>query len=302
MLSCVAFVIAAARADASTVEISPNVYMPLLNLGNYNFSTNVSLWLELGGRGVDTAYSYGDDVQRDAGAAIAAAIAAGTVTREQVFVTTKVPCCPDDFSTSGACAHHSGHFPAEDAAKDLELLGLEYADLILMHWPCQTMEETLASYASLESVVADGKARAIGVSNFNATVLAGVLAMATVKPAINQCAFSVGNHKPTETATGEDDVTRAACAAAGVTYSAYSPLGGLSDVDVLHDPAVLAIAASHNRTAAQVALRWVVQQQVVAVSASTEEKYDVGDLEIFDFELTADEMATLTAIQPNSVN
>ena len=79
-----------------------------------------------------------------------------------------------------------------------------------------------------------------------------------------------------------------------MTYSAYSPLGGLSGIDVLHDPVVERIAAAHNTSTAQVALRWVVQQGVVAVTASDKASYDVSDLNIFGFELTEADMAALS--------
>ena len=86
------------------------------------------------------------------------------------------------------------------------------------------------------------------------------------------------------------------CREKKITYSAYSPLGGLSGVDVLKNPTVLAVGEAHNKSSAQVALRWVTQQGVVAVTASTKASHLRGDLGIFDFTLTDDEMASLTKI------
>lgn len=121
-----------------------------------------------------------------------------------------------------------------------------------------------------------------------------------MKPAINQCGYSIGGHDAAETAWGRDDPTVAACQAANITYSAYSPLGGWTKVDVLKDPNVLAVAATHNVSAAQVALRWVTQQQIVVVTSSDKVSHDEGDLAIFDFELSSAEMARLTAVHASS--
>ena len=88
----------------------------------------------------------------------------------------------------------------------------------------------------------------------------------------------------------------AKCKEKGITYSAYSPLGGLSGVDVLSNPTVKSIGAKHGKSSAQVALRWVTQQGVVAVTASTKASHLESDLGIFDFSLTAEEMAALTKI------
>merc|ERR1711871_465249 len=104
--------------------------------------------------------------------------------------------------------------------------------------------------------------------------------------------FSIGGHN--YSTLGRDLDTLAKCREKGITYSAYSPLGGLSHIDVMHDADVVQIAKRHGVSAAQVALRWVVQQGVVAVTASMQEKYDVEDLHVFSFELTDTEMAILT--------
>ena len=149
-------------------------------------------------------------------------------------------------------------------------------------------------------------------------------AAAKVKPAINQCGYSIAGH--TLDAWGRDDATVAACKKHNVTFEAYSPLGGWvcfaafeptrpglrASADcvfasgrlqakggtgrILTDPTVNAIGKAHNKSSAQVALRWVVQQGIVAVTSSNEHDYDVADLEIFDFELTAQEMAALAAL------
>merc|ERR1712094_26462 len=112
-------------------------------------------------------------------------------------------------------------------------------------------------------------------------------------PAVNQCGFSVGNHNAST--FGRDMQTLAKCKEKGITYSAYSPLGGLSGVNVLGNPVVKAVGAAHNKSTAQVALRWVTQQGVVAVTASEAVSHLQTALDSFDFTLSDAEMARLSS-------
>lgn len=192
----------------------------------------------------------------------------------------------------------------EQVGHDFATLGLDYVDLLLIHWPCDTVEDTLKTYRALEPLVASGKARAIGFSNFNADMVEKMMQRGLkVKPAVNQCAFSVGGHlrnRPGAEEWGRDDATVAMCKKHGITYEAYSPLGGWAlggTGRILKNPTVNAIAKAHNKSAAQVALRWVVQQDIVAVTSSNEKKYDESDLALWDFSLTNDEMAALAALK-----
>ena len=109
-----------------------------------------------------------------------------------------------------------------------------------------------------------------------------------------QCGFSIGGHN--HSALGRDIATLRKCEELNITYSAYSPLGGLSGVNVLGNPTVLGIGKLHNKTSAQVALRWVTQQGGVAVTASNKSSYDKEDLDIYDFTLSDAEMTALSAI------
>ena len=137
--------LSASTADVpKTKEISPGVFMPYVNLGGvHSHPSNYSLWLELGGTGLDSALMYGDDVQVEVGTAIAAS----GIARKDLFITSKIPCCPAGFSTY--CAWYKQEYPRPLpgdmlAEMDNRLLGLDYVDLMLLHWPCDTMEETLA--------------------------------------------------------------------------------------------------------------------------------------------------------------
>jgi len=171
-------------------------------------------------------------------------------------------------------------------AHDLKVLGLDYVDLMLVHWPCTTVDESVATYKAVEKMIEDKTARAIGVSNFNSTIFPEFLSKVSIKPAVNQCQMSIGDH---------DDDTIKFCKVNNITYQAYSPLGGLSHVDVLHDPDVKKIAENYSVSPAQVALRWVAQYGCIFVTAATKKDYLVEDLDIFSFELTDDEMDLLAS-------
>ena len=210
--------------------------------------------------------------------------------------------CPEGNPEGGLtswCKWYDSEYADLDAGVrgdiDLRLLGLPQVDLMLLHWPCSTMAGTIKTYRALEQFKLAGKAKAIGISNFNSSAIDALYAAGLrVEPSVNQCGFSIGGHN--ESVFGRDDATLAKCKAKGITYSAYSPLGGLSHVDVLHDPRVLRVAAAHKKSAAQVALRWVIQQEVVAVTASTKIAHLEADLQVFDFSLTATEMELLAKI------
>lgn len=274
------------------VTIAPGVSMPLLNFGIQKDHTAA---IKAGARGIDTALTYGNAQQVEVGKAMRES----GVPRAELFVTTKIPCCPSPF-TSLLCFNQSANATA-NVEHDLKELGLGYVDLLLVHWPCARIEDTVATYLALEPYVLSGVARAIGVSNFNASALAGLLPRVNIPPAVNQCGFSIAGHDETSSHWGRDDGTRSACVKNGVQYSAYSPLGGLTKGGtgrVLRDPTVAAIAAAHNRSTAQVALRWVTQNNVVAVTSSGELSHIESDLATFDFTLSDTEMATLAAIPP----
>ena len=149
-----ALVAATATASPTSTEIAPGVFMPFVNLGGVRSRpSNYTAWFEAGGIGVDTALTYGVAVQTATGKAVAAA----SLARSKIFVTTKVPCCPEG-SLPQDCGKHNTTI-AQDAAADLAQLGLDYVDLLLLHWPCDTIEQTIASYKALEPLVASGKVR-----------------------------------------------------------------------------------------------------------------------------------------------
>ena len=153
--------------------------LPFANIGGvHSFPSNYSLWLDLGGRGLDTALIY-DHSDHDVQWHVGEAVRTSALQRDQIFVTTKVPCCPakgvfvQGFDADGWCqknGYYSGSQTIADSVEhDLSQLQMPFVDLLLLHWPCGTVKQTVAAYRQLEPFVHSGKARAIGVSNMNAS-------------------------------------------------------------------------------------------------------------------------------------
>lgn len=270
--------------------------MPMMNFGICNHT----LWLQSGGRGIDTALVYGDAAQAEVGSAIRSS----GLARSTVFVTTKIPCCPArrweayNNQSESLCAKQPSN-ASSNIEHDLKTLGMDYVDLMLMHWPCDEFEDTLATYQEMERMLSQGKARAIGVSNFNAQLVDKLVKHAKVPPAVNQCGHSIAGHTQTPQ-WGRDDGTVQMCKRYNVTYQAYSPLGGWvlgGTGRVLNNPSVKAVAATHNKSSAQIALKWLVQQNIVVVTSSNEFKYDISDQQLWDFALSKDEMEKLASVR-----
>ena len=205
------------------IEIAPGVLMPALNFG---IQKNHSVSINLGAMGLDTANVYGDAQQREVGRAVRAAVAGG-IPRGELFLTSKIECCPGKefagkIQSDLLCLIKKN--PIANLKHDFTVLGVDYVDLMLLHWPCDNLDASVTAYKAMEQVYHAGRARAIGVANFNATQLAAFLPRVSVKPAVNQCGYSIAGH--TDERWGRDDTTRLACRARNITYSAYSPLGG----------------------------------------------------------------------------
>jgi len=289
------------------VEIAPGVHMPMVANG---ITSDYSLWLAKGGRHIDTAFLYGDARQRSVGHALVAS----ALPRAAVFITTKVNCCPTD-RCPGFCStppKEVGIPPLasveEQFEHSLDLLGMDYVDLLLLHFPCSAFEDTARAYASLERIHWRGQAKAIGVSNLNASTLAALLARSTVKPAVNQAALSIAGHPAVHDGDaascqegsrlyGSDLETVRFCQSHGITYMAYSPLGSISRVNVLHQPAVHAAVRAHDVSAAQVGIRWLVQQGIAVVTATSDSQHVAEALDVFNFALSEREMAALTRVR-----
>jgi len=249
--------------------------MPLVSLGHPDDGTqeddSAKLWLSLGARGIDTAFSYHNQDL------VGKAVRASGIPREEIFVTTKVPC--------KATAEES----LDAIREDLKELQMDSVDLMLIHFPCSHYKISggnAAAWQGLQKALELNLTRSIGVSNFAVDDVKEVLAVGGVQPAVNQCQMSIGSH---------DDVTIEFCQENGITYEAYSPL---RHVD-FSDATINEIATAHGKSVAQVALRWINQQGVtLATSPGTDEQYAREDADVYmnPFDLTDDEMTKLSAL------
>ncbi|HZJ65218.1 MAG TPA: aldo/keto reductase [Kofleriaceae bacterium] len=222
--------------------------------------------LELGYRHIDTARIYGNEGD------VAEAIRASSVPRSEIFVTTKL--WNDDHGYDEALRAFD---------KSLGRLGMEYVDLYLVHWPVQGKRRD--SWRAMERVFADGKAKAIGVSNYLVPHLREVLGDAKVRPHVNQIELSPFLQRR---------YTVALCKEEGIVVEAYSPLTRGKKLD---DPVVGEVARAVKRTPAQVLLRWGIQHGFVVLPKSVRRPRIAENAAVFDFALDAAQMARLDGLE-----
>lgn len=260
----------------------------------------VSLALDAGFRHLDTAYCYG--TERHLGDLLGRRFADAALTREDVFLTTKLahPAAPPHVAISHRLTFDWQAQPdlrqriLDDFDRSKEKAGIGYYDLLLMHWP-GPFDNTDAEFgrraraeiwSAFEEIYQRGDARAIGVSNFNREHLEPLLETAAIRPMINQIEL----HPYCRDAELIDY-----CRDAGMAIEAYAPLasGGLG---LLEDPTVTDIARRTGRSTGQVILRWHVQHGHVVLPKSSSSRRLAENLAVFDFELDADSMARLDAL------
>lgn len=260
--------------------------MPLYGLGVWQYNNSLaqqatSLAFSLGYRHVDTALVYENQV------GVGAALKGTGLPREQYFVTSKVP---GGMNTAAATK-------AFDQC--LTELGLEYVDLMLLHFPADFSGKggdlRKEQWLALEAWAKSGKARAIGISHYCQRQTEDILAVATVPIAVNQVQYHVGMGSAGALSTDDKPYFESK----GILYQSFSPLCGPCDPphnkELITGELVTSIGAAHNKTGAQVALRWLVQQGIPVIPKSSERKHLQENADIFDFQLTDAEMATLTA-------
>ncbi|WP_030694857.1 aldo/keto reductase [Streptomyces albidoflavus] len=255
------------------IILNNGVQMPQLGFGVWQVPddeafTAVGAALDAGYRSIDTAAAYGNEE------GTGKAIARSGIPREELFVTTKL--------------WNSDH--GYDAAlrafdSSLEKLGLDHVDLYLIHWPLPAKDTAVDTYKALEKIYSEGRARAIGVSNFLPEHLERLIDATSVIPAVNQ--IELHPHLQQRAAREYHDEQ-------GITTEAWSPLG--QGKGLLEVPAVVAIARKHNVTPAQVVLRWHVQLGNLAIPKSVTPSRIVENIDVFSFELDEEDMAAIRAL------
>ncbi|EST56664.1 glyoxal reductase [Brevibacillus panacihumi W25] len=262
----------------ATTTLSNGVKMPWFGLGVFKVEEGpelvnaVQTAIRHGYRSIDTAAIYGNE--EGVGEGIRQGLKEAGIKREELFVTSKV---------------WNADLGYESTRKAFELslkkLGLEYLDLYLIHWPVAGKYKE--AWRALEQLYKEGRIKAIGVSNFQIHHLQDLMQEAEIKPMINQVEF---HPRLTQTEL------RAFCKEQGIQVEAWSPLmqGQLLDHPVLKE-----IADRHHKSIAQVILRWDLQHGVVTIPKSTKEQRIKENADIFDFELTAEDMQLIDAMNEN---
>ena len=266
--------------DAGTVMLNNGVSMPILGIGTFSLSDSEAeesvYWaLRDGYRLIDTARIYGDEA--GVGRGIRRAIDEGLVTREEIFVTTKM--WTSDYDNGDAAINAS-----------LERLGLDYIDLMILHH--SQPENDVAAYKAMEQAVADGRLKAIGLSNYyDPDDFDRMVNATTILPAVLQNE----THPYHQSTDMKEHIAQY-----GTVLESWFPLGGRGNTQALfNDPVISTIASAHGKTSAQVILRWHLQDGHIAIPGSHNEKHIQENFDIFDFELTSEEMEQIAALNKN---
>ncbi|MFC8230348.1 aldo/keto reductase [Streptomyces sp. NPDC057287] len=268
-----------------TLTLNNGVEMPALGLGVFQTPPDetmaaVTAALDLGYRHIDTAAAYGNERE------VGQALRDSGVPRDDIFVETKIWISDYGFD-------ETLHGFDKSAAK----LGVDRIDLLILHQALPSdFDRTVAAYRALEKLLSDGKVRAIGVSNFMVDHLTALIDATSVVPAVNQ--LEIHPYFQQREVLDFDDTH-------GVLNQAWSPIGGITfypgygehRTSVLEDPAVTRIAETHGKSPAQVLLRWGLQQGRSVIPKSTKRHRIAENIEVFDFDLTSDELAALDALE-----
>lgn len=258
------------------ITLNNGVKMPQLGFGVYKVTNEeikdaVTHALNAGYRSIDTAQFYDNE------AGVGEAINESGIPRDEIFVTTKV------WNT-----HHGYDKALEAFEQSLTLLNLDYIDLYLVHWPMPKYDLYVETYKALEKLYRDGRVRAIGVSNFHIEHLERLLAECEIKPVVNQ----VECHPYLQ-----QKELKAFCKENDIVVEAWSPIakGG----EVLQDEIIKETADKYGKSAAQVVLRWHMQEGTIAIPKSVTPSRIKENIDIFDFSLTDEEMEKIASLDRN---
>ena len=257
----------------STIRLNNGVEIPRLALGVFKVPDDQSAqcvrWaLEAGYRHIDTAAVYGNE------AGVGRGIRDSGVPREEIFLTTKL--WNDDMRKDRV---------REAFEESLAKLGTDYVDLYLIHWPVAGCFEKC--WAELEQLYREGRVRAIGVSNFHRYHMEALLKTAKIVPAVNQVELHpLLTQKPLSEY----------CRSLGIEMQSYRPLGGSGEHNLVGNADIAAIAARYNRSPAQIMIRWNLQCGNIVLVKSTHRERILQNMDVFDFEISAEDMAALDAL------
>lgn len=250
--------------------LNNGLQMPLLGFGTFLLSgetcvDSVVSAIQTGYRMIDTAEAYGNEKEVGIG------IRQSGIPREELFLVTKV--------------NFKSYEQAEETVQQsLANLQTDYIDLLLLHWPFANYYK---AWRSLEKLYADGRIRAIGVSNFEPDQLLDLIAYNKVVPAVNQIETNLYCQRTIERSWMEKK---------RVAHMAYAPLGQGNRNEMYAEPAVLALAEKYGKTPAQILLRFLIQKNIAVIPRSTNTEHIRENFAVFDFALDTAEMDTLSAL------
>lgn len=260
--------------ETKTVTLNSGYQMPINGLGTYSLNdeecvNSVTAALNSGVRLIDTAQAYGNEES------VGEAVRNSGVPREDIFVITKL--YPDQFSN-----------PEAAISEALEKLDIGYIDMMLLHHPG---EGDVAAYKAMEKAVADGTIRSIGLSNWYVEELEDFLPQVSITPALVQNEIHP-YYQENDVIPYIQDL--------GIVVQGWYPLGGRGHTaELLGDETISEIAEQHGKSSAQVILRWNLQKGVVVIPGSSNPDHIQENTELYDFELTKDEMARINALDRN---
>ncbi|MDO4631852.1 MAG: aldo/keto reductase [Corynebacterium sp.] len=262
-------------SPSPTIKLHNGVEMPLLGFGVFQMTNaeaeqSVLDALHTGYRLIDTAAAYQNEE------AVGRAIKHSGVPREDIFVTTKLWISNATYDRAKVAFQRS-----------LDNLGLDYLDLYLIHQP---FNDVYGAWRAMEELYAEGKIRAIGVSNFDSARLADFALHHKITPMVNQ----IETHPFTQQIEAHDTMEKY-----HVVHEAWAPFAEGKN-DIFTNPVLSAIGQKYSKTVGQVVLRWSIQRDIVAIPKSVRKKRIEENFDIFDFELDADDMAKIATLDTGS--
>ena len=262
-----------AQGTMQFVTLNNGIKMPILGLGTYNLrgksgQNAISSAIKVGYRLIDTAQMYGNETE--VGNAVTNAIKFG-IPREEFFITTKL----------------SSNMSYDEVMKrfddSMRKLNLNYLDLLLIHSNYRNSKEM---YRAMEALYKNGKIKSLGLSNFNAEAFLGFVEGCEIIPAVNQCQTHIFY---------QQKALREAMKESGTILESWSPFVSGQN-NFFKNPTLLSVAKKYNRSVAQVALRFLVQQGIIVIPKTANEQRMIENISIFDFSLNSDDMRTLEAM------
>ncbi|GEK29440.1 aldo/keto reductase [Furfurilactobacillus siliginis] len=262
-----------------TVKLANGVLMPRFGLGVWQAApevtaTAVSTAIQAGYPMIDAAKAYGNEIQ--VGEGIKQGLAATGKKRSDLFVTTKLANEDQGYEST-----------LKNFDASLQRLGLDYLDLYLIHWP--VAGKWAETWRAFEDLYKAGKVRAIGVCNFSMATMQSLIAQSEIAPMVDQVEFHPWLQQPE---------LKKYLAETGIQQEAWSPLGGTGG-SLMKEPVIQAIANKHGKSAAQILIRWDLENGLVTIPKSVHPEYIRQNADVFDFSLDEDDMKQLAAMNQN---